>query len=123
HGVPLDVVDLGGGLGIPYTPRERALDGAVLARAMAALGRACEPVPELGSARLLVEPGRYLAGPAGIYAARVVEVKPAGGRSVATLDGGIHHLLRPALLGVPHPVRLVAGDCPRLGRTTTDMLA
>jgi diaminopimelate decarboxylase len=123
HGVPLDVVDLGGGLGIPYTPRERALDGAVLARAMEALAEGCEHVAELRSARLLVEPGRYLAGPAGIYAARVVEVKPAGGRTVATLDGGIHHLLRPALLGVPHPVRLIAGDGRRLGRTTPVMLA
>jgi hypothetical protein len=42
---------------------------------------------------------------------------------VATLDGGIHHLLRPALLGVPHPARLIAGDGRRLGRTTPVMLA
>jgi diaminopimelate decarboxylase len=123
HGVPLEVVDLGGGLGIPYTPREHALDGGALARAMEALAEACEPVPELRSARLLVEPGRYLAGPAGIYVARVVEVKPAGARTVATLDGGIHHLLRPALLGVPHPVRLIAADGRRLGRATPVMLA
>ncbi len=118
HALRLEVVDLGGGLGIPYAPRERALDVAALARGMQALAEACARVRELRSTRLLIEPGRYLAGPAGIYAARVLEVKPAGGRTVAALDGGIHHLLRPALLGTPHPVRLLAGDGRALGRPT-----
>jgi len=123
HAVSLDVVDLGGGLGIPYGSRESALDIAVCARGMEAVASACRGVPELRRTRLLIEPGRYLTGPAGVYAARVIEVKPAGGRTVATLDGGIHHLLRPALLGAPHPVRLIAGDGRALGRRRPVMLA
>ena len=123
HGVPLDAVDLGGGLGIPYSAREGVFDLEIFSRGMAALARACDRVPELGATRLLVEPGRYLVGPAGIYVARVVEVKSAEARTMVTLDGGIHHLLRPALLGEPHPVRLLAGDGRELGRPRRVSLA
>ena len=52
--------------------------------------------------RLLIEPGRYLLGPAGCYLTRVVDRKSVEGVEVAVLDGGIHHALRPALVGQPH---------------------
>ncbi|MEO8504424.1 MAG: hypothetical protein ABI609_11050 [Acidobacteriota bacterium] len=123
YGVRLDVVDLGGGLGIPYSAREGVFDLETFSRGMEALARACDRIPELSATRLLVEPGRYLVGPAGIYVARVVEVKAAGERTMVTLDGGIHHLLRPALLGEPHPVRLLAGDGRALGRARRVTLA
>ena len=56
-------------------------------------------------ARLLLEPGRFLVGPAGAYLARVVDRKTVGGSVVAILDGGVHHLLRPALVGQEHRIR------------------
>ncbi len=66
----------------------------------------------LADARLLLEPGRFLVGPAGAYLARVVRTKPRGGRTMAIVDGGIHHLLRPALVGEPQ--RIVAvGEAAR----------
>ena len=59
--------------------------------------------------RVLLEPGRFLVGPAGAYVARVVDRKAVGGQHVVILDGGIHHVLRPALVGQEHRVRTLTG--------------
>ena len=59
--------------------------------------------------RILLEPGRYLVGPAGAYVARVLDRKQVGGQHVVILDGGIHHVLRPALVGQEHRVRALTG--------------
>jgi diaminopimelate decarboxylase len=79
-------IDLGGGLGIPYFHGESELDLALLGRGARQLLPGCD-------ARVILEPGRYLAGPAGIYLARVLGVKESRGRTFVVLDGGMHHHL------------------------------
>jgi diaminopimelate decarboxylase len=49
-------------------------------------------------------------GPSGAYVARVVDRKSVDGNEVVILDGGIHHLLRPALVGQEHRVRRLGGS-------------
>ncbi|HEX2765305.1 MAG TPA: alanine racemase [Candidatus Limnocylindria bacterium] len=105
----LEVVDLGGGLGIPYADDEAPLDLGRLAKGLEALTDEMDASPLLRGARWLLEPGRYLVGPCGAYLARVVDTKAGPDRTVVTLDGGIHHLLRPALVGSQHRVRSLAG--------------
>lgn len=107
--VPLRIVDAGGGLGIPYGPDEEALDLVRLGRGLATVLDGWEDDPWLAGARLLLEPGRYLVGPAGAYVARVVDVKTVDGTVIAILDGGVHHVLRPALVGQEHRVRRLTG--------------
>ncbi|HEU4671376.1 MAG TPA: alanine racemase [Candidatus Limnocylindrales bacterium] len=104
-GFPLRLVDVGGGIGIPYESHEESFDLVGFGRRMAELVAAwtCDPV--LGDIRLLLEPGRFLVGPAGAYLARVVDRKTLDGRDVVIVDGGIHHLVRPALVGQEHRVR------------------
>ncbi len=107
-GVPLEQVDLGGGLGIPYAEGEAELD-------VEALGRGLETL--LGAhpwftGQLVLEPGRYLAGPAGVYLARVTRVKESRGVRFAILEGGVNHLLRPLLTGQPFPARAVGKSGP-----------
>lgn len=105
-GVPLEFIDVGGGLGIPYADDEAPLDiGAFCVGLEGLLG-------ELDAAtRLLIEPGRYLVGPAGTYIVRVLDAKrSAQDVIVATVDGGIHQLLSPALLGRAHRIRSLARD-------------
>ena len=58
--------------------------------------------PRLAGLTVLLEPGRFLVGPAGVYVTRVIDVKQLDGRTVAIVDGGIHHVLRPALVRQPH---------------------
>ncbi|TGN66748.1 pyridoxal-dependent decarboxylase, exosortase A system-associated [Nocardioides eburneiflavus] len=85
-------VNLGGGLGIPYYEKDRALDlGAVgdnLEQLMRTLVR-----PRLPGARVLLELGRYIVGEAGVYVTRVVDRKESRGTTFLVVDGGMHHQL------------------------------
>ena len=112
-GFRLRLIDVGGGLGIPYGADERPLDLERLGRRLAKIAEGWETDPLSGDVRVLVEPGRFLVGPAGAYLCRVVDTKMVGGSTVAILDGGIHHFLRPALVGQEHRVELL----PRMART------
>ncbi|WP_030145279.1 diaminopimelate decarboxylase [Streptomyces violaceorubidus] len=107
HGVVLPELDLGGGHGIAYRPGEPALDLTTLARRVRAeLADACAtaglPVP-----RLIIEPGRAIAGPAGVALYRVLAVKHAGDQVFVAVDGGMSDNPRPALYGVRYAPRLV----------------
>jgi diaminopimelate decarboxylase len=102
-GAPLEQVDLGGGLGVPYAPDEAPLDLAAFGRGLQAL--LAEHAWFRGE--LLLEPGRFLAAGCGVYLARVVRTKLSRGVRFAVLQGGLNHLARPLLTGQAFPVRLV----------------
>ncbi|MBX3031846.1 MAG: hypothetical protein KF809_17000 [Chloroflexi bacterium] len=106
HGLALTMLDAGGGLGIPYADDETPLDVRTLGDGLARVLDGWRARPALAGARLLFEPGRFLVGPAGAYLMRVIRTKQRDGRTLAVTDGGIHHVLRPALVGDPH--RIVA---------------
>ena len=108
-GFPLRLVDAGGGLGIPYEPREGGLDLAGLGRRLAAVASRMTADPITRDTRVLLEPGRFLVGTAGAYVARVIDRKVVSGGHVVILDGGIHHVLRPALVGQEHRIRVLTG--------------
>lgn len=57
--------------------------------------------------RLLIEPGRAIAGPAGVALYRVLAVKRTGGRTFVAVDGGMSDNPRPALYGVRYAPRLI----------------
>jgi diaminopimelate decarboxylase len=107
-GTVVRIVDAGGGLGIPYEVHEESLDLMQVGRGLARIVAAWPADPLLADARLLLEPGRFLVGPAGAYVARVVDRKSVDGSTVVILDGGVHHLLRPALVGQEHRIRPVS---------------
>ena len=109
-GVPLRLVDAGGGLGIPYDIHEEPLDVGDLGRRLGVLATTWGATRGTRDLRLLLEPGRWLVGAAGAYVARVVDRKRVGVTEVAILDGGVHHLLRPALVGQAHRIRTLGAD-------------
>lgn len=92
-GRPLDTIDLGGGLGIPYFSGDGQLDLAKLSAGLPALRRQLKSDPRLADARLVVEPGRFLAGPGGIYVAAINAAKISRGTRFLITDGGMHHHL------------------------------
>jgi diaminopimelate decarboxylase len=114
-GTSLRLIDAGGGLGIPYEPHEESLDLVRLGAGLAEITRDWASDRVLSEARLLLEPGRFLVGHAGAYVARVVDRKTVDGSVVAILDGGVHHVLRPALVGQDHRIRALGGR----GETTS----
>lgn len=111
-GRPLATVDFGGGLGIPYFANDRELDMGALSEGLAGLVEEIEGDPCLKETQFLVEPGRYLVGEAGIYAARVVDTKVSRGKKFLIVDGGMnHHLAASGNLGQTikrnYPVALI----------------
>ncbi len=114
-GLPVERVDLGGGLGIPYRagdppPPTPADYGALVRRATAGWG-----------VRLLCEPGRMIVGNAGVLVSRVVTIKPGdaatGTRSFVVVDAAMNDLLRPSLYGAWHDIRAVAPTGDRMVAT------
>ncbi|MDP2876202.1 MAG: hypothetical protein Q8O00_08465 [Holophaga sp.] len=108
-------IDLGGGLGVPYSPDELPLDSVELGRGLAEL---LEANPWF-QGELILEPGRFLAASCGIYLARVVRVKESRGKRFVILEGGINHLLRPLLTSQAFPVKAVG----KVGATRPATLA
>ncbi len=100
-GLSVSRVDLGGGLGIPYDPKlplppSPAEYGAMVQRATAGWG-----------VQLMFEPGRLIAGNAGILVSRVVTMKRGATRTFVVLDAAMNDLIRPTLYGVYHDIRAV----------------
>lgn len=97
-GHTIRTLDLGGGLGVIYEAEEPPLpaDYAGMVKEVTR-GLNCE---------LIFEPGRVIAGNAGILVTRVIYVKEEASRTYVILDAGMNDLARPALYGAGH--RLVA---------------
>ena len=95
-GVPLEWLNLGGGLGIiykderPQTPQQFA--------------RAILPILRPLNVRLILEPGRFIVGNAGVLVTEVLYIKQARGKRFAVVDAGMNDLVRPALYGAYHEV-------------------
>ncbi len=91
----IERLDLGGGLGIPYgdgvTPPEPAAY-------VETIRRVTDPL----DVQLIFEPGRMIAGNAGLMISRLLYTKHQSARSFAILDAGMNDLMRPALYGARH---------------------
>jgi len=105
----VELIDCGGGLAIDYrdTPAPSpAAWAATIGQTLGGLG-----------ARLVVEPGRWLVGPAGVLLASVILVKPDGASRFVVLDAAMNDLARPAMYDAWHAiVPLAASDAA--GRTS-----
>ncbi len=92
HHVSVRKVNLGGGFGIPYFAGQVAMDADALMSDIGkfiAYRKAEEPL--LRDAKFILELGRFLIGPFGVYVARVVDVKETRGKRFAIMDGGMNH--------------------------------
>jgi diaminopimelate decarboxylase len=105
-GIALEHLDVGGGLGIAYAPGQPVMATSDYASAILDVVRPT-------GLMLLLEPGRWIVGPAGVLVTEVVDLKrgPDDGWFVI-VDGGMTDLLRPALYGAHHEIEPVA---PRPG--------
>lgn len=85
------LVNLGGGMGVPYFPGDTAVDAAAVGAALGETlaGRAAA----LADSRFAMELGRWLVAEAGVYLTRVVDRKTSHGETFLVTDGGLHHQL------------------------------
>lgn len=84
----LTTLDIGGGLGIRYRD-ERPLGPAALAAAVV-------PLVQESGLSLVLEPGRYLVGSAGVLLTTVLSRKHSGGKELVIVDAGMNDLVRPS---------------------------
>ena len=115
RGFSISRVDFGGGLGVPYKDGEDPDSPMLYAR------QAREVLGNL-DVRLMLEPGRLIAGNAGVLISKVEYVKERDGRTFVILDAGMNDLMRPALYGAHHEVLPLR--TPELGSTrrTVDLV-
>ncbi len=92
-GRPLDTIDFGGGLGVPYFSNERELNLTALRSGLAELLAEVRQETQFDKTRFVVEPGRFLVAEAGIYVTRVTDVKTSRDHQFLIVDGGMHHHL------------------------------
>jgi diaminopimelate decarboxylase len=104
-GIPVHMVDIGGGLGITYKdelpphPEEYA---GVIERELEGMGLT-----------LILEPGRVLVGNSGVFVTKLLYIKNIPGKTFYIVDGAMNDLVRPALYGAYHeivPVKKGKGD-------------
>jgi diaminopimelate decarboxylase len=88
---PVRLLNLGGGLGIPYFPGEQPLDLAPIGASLRQLLPEIER--DLPAAEVAIELGRYLVGESGVYVCRVADKKVSRGHTFLITDGGLHHHL------------------------------
>lgn len=109
---PVRTLDFGGGLGIPYFTQDKELDLGELRSGLAGLFEEIAGDAAFRDTHFVVEPGRFLVGEAGIYLARINDIKISRGKKFLVLDGGMnHHLAASGNLGQTikrnYPVALV----------------
>jgi len=90
-GVIAPTINIGGGFGIPYFPGEQHLDITPVCDNLALL---CDNFQQLVKhSEIVMELGRYLVGPAGVYVSEVVDIKQSRGETFVVTNGGLHHHL------------------------------
>src|SRR5579871_121571 len=97
---PIQTLDFGGGLGIPYFVGDSELDLDLLRKGLSGLMSQIENENAFASTKFMIEPGRFLVGEAGLYVARINDIKISRGKKYLILDGGMkHHLAASGNLG------------------------
>jgi diaminopimelate decarboxylase len=109
-------LDLGGGLGIPYTRSNEApplpLDyGALIKRSVEGLDVEVE-----------IEPGRLIAGNAGLLVSSVIYLKEGEGRNFLILDAAMNDLVRPSMYSAHHDIDPVIEPAPGTERAAFDIV-
>jgi diaminopimelate decarboxylase len=107
----LRYLDIGGGLGVTYET-EHPLD-------IEAFGAGVTKLVAPTGLTLLLEPGRFLVGNAGVLLSRVLYRKRSGGKQFVIIDAGMNDLLRPSHYNAYHRIEAVT---PRGGRITADIV-
>jgi diaminopimelate decarboxylase len=95
-GHPIEYLNIGGGLGIIYKD-ERPQTAQVFADAVL-------PFLKKTGLKIIMEPGRFICGNAGIFVTKVLYLKDNGVKKFLIVDGGMNDLIRPSLYDAYHEI-------------------
>lgn len=112
QGFDINIIDFGGGIGVPYNSVDAAFDVPAFGAVLQALF-SHEPF------HFILEMGRYLVCEAGMYLTEVLDIKESQGKRFAILNGGIHHLYRtPAMQNASKFLRVLGKESSNTMPTT-----
>jgi len=117
-GIKIEILDIGGGLGIDYEKQGDAPPPSP-GEYGAAVRAALAPIIPLG-VKLLCEPGRVIVGNAGVLLTRVLYLKTNDTKHFTIVDAAFNDLMRPALYSAHHPMYAVTGA--ERGARVTDVV-
>jgi diaminopimelate decarboxylase len=115
-GIPFEFINIGGGVGIPYRPEQKAVDLDYVSRGIRGLydrkikGTAHHPL------KLFMECGRMMTGPYGFLVSRVLHLKNTY-KNYVGLDASMANLMRPALYGAYHHITVLGKENDPTDRT------
>ncbi len=112
-GIKVELINMGGGVGIPYRPEDQAVDLNAVSRAMCELYNRVIVEEGLNPVKIVFECGRMITGPYGFLVSRVRQVTRKY-KDYAGLDACMADLMRPGIYGAYHHIT-VAGkeEMPR----------
>ncbi|MDR2602475.1 MAG: diaminopimelate decarboxylase [Spirochaetaceae bacterium] len=108
-GVVLEFINLGGGVGIPYKPEDKALDYNFLSSGLKKLFDSILVPAGLGSIKIRTEWGRTITGPYGYLVSRAIHKKDIY-RKYIGLDASMADLMRPAIYGAYHHISVIGKE-------------
>jgi diaminopimelate decarboxylase len=121
-GRDIRAISAGGGLPVPYRPGDPAIDPDAHFRiwdeARARIGRALGHRVELE-----IEPGRYLVAAAGVLVSEVRAIKSVGRNHFTLVDAGFNDLVRPAMYGAQHEIRVISRNAAESRPITETIVA
>lgn len=109
HFPELEVLDLGGGFKVPYHPTEKEIDIVAIGKG---LKKAFDEHPTADHKKLQVwfEPGKFLVCEAGYLLTQVNVLKENNGITVAGVNSGLNHLIRPMMYDAYHHITNISNS-------------
>jgi diaminopimelate decarboxylase len=97
NGIEIKTINLGGGLGINYQPGSKPIN-------VKQFGQMLKKKLKNRNLKLLLEPGRYIAGNSGTFVVKTVHIKDSGAKKFVITDGAMNDLIRPTLYEAYHHI-------------------
>lgn len=105
-GVSVDVINLGGGIGVAYRPHQESVDIPLYGLRVREKYESILVPAGLGHVKLATENGRAITGPFGYLVSRVINVKQSYKRYIG-LDACMSNLMRPGMYGAYHHITVL----------------
>ena len=90
-------IDLGGGMGIAYSKKEKQINLMQYAKLV-------NKFLKNKNSQIIFEPGRFIVGNAGILITKIIYIKKSNNKNFIILDAGMNNLMRPALYNAHHEI-------------------
>ena len=96
-GINFKYIDMGGGMGISYSSKEKKLN-------LKKYSRIVKKFLKNKKIKIIFEPGRLIVGDAAILVTKILYIKKSGEKKFIILDAGMNNLMRPALYNAVHQI-------------------